>query len=40
MLKLKLWHFGVKSLLIVKDPDAAKDWGQKKKGAAENEIVR
>ena len=30
----------VKSLLIGKDSDARKDWKQKKKGAAEDELVR
>ena len=29
-----------KSLLTGKDPDAGKDWGQKEKGPAEDEIVR
>ena len=29
----------VKSWLIRKDPDAGKDWGQEKKGAAEDEMV-
>ena len=29
----------VKSLLIGKNPDAGKDWGQEKKGATEDEIV-
>ena len=28
-----------KSWLIGKDPDARKDWGQKEKGATENEVV-
>ena len=40
MLKLKLQYFGHlmwKSLLIGKDPDAGKDWGQEKKGAIEVE---
>ena len=35
-----LWPLDVKSLLIGKDPNAGKDWGQKEKGAAEDEIVR
>ena len=49
MLKLKLQYFGYlmqradsleKTQLIGKDPDAGKDWRQKEKGAAEDEIVR
>ena len=36
---LKLWP-PYKSRLIGKDLDAGKDWRQKKKGAAEDEIVR
>ena len=42
MLKLKLEHFGhfdTKSWLTGKDPDAGKDWGQKEKGATEDEMV-
>ena len=42
-LKLKLQYFGhltTKSLLTGKEPDAGKDWRQKKKGAAEDEMVR
>ena len=42
MLKLKNQYFGppnVKSQLIGKDPDAGKDWGQKEKGATEDEMV-
>ena len=35
-----LWPPDVKSQLIRKDPDAGKDWRQKKKGAAEDEMVR
>ena len=35
-----LWPPDVKSQLIGKDPDPGKDWGQKEKGAAEDEIVR
>ena len=34
-----LWPPDVKSWLIGKDPDAEKDWRQKDKGAAEDEIV-
>ena len=35
-----LWPPDVKSWLIRKDPDAGKDWRQKEKGAAEDEMVR
>ena len=35
-----LGPFNVKSQLIGKDPDAGKDWRQKEKRAAENEMVR
>ena len=35
-----LWPPDAKSWLIGKDPDAGKDWGQKEKGAAEDEMVR
>ena len=41
-LKLKLQYFGhlmQKSQLIGKDSDAGKDWGQKDKGATEDEMV-
>ena len=34
-----LWPPEAKSWLIGKDPDGGKDWGQKEKGATENEIV-
>ena len=34
------WPPHVKNLLIGKDPDAGKDWGQEEKGTAEDEIVR
>ena len=34
-----LWPSDVKSWLIGRDPDARKDWGQKEKRAAENEMV-
>ena len=34
-----LWPPPAKSLLIVKDPDAGKDWGQEEKGMAEDEMV-
>ena len=36
---LILWPPDVKNWLIGKDPDAGKDWRQKKKGAAEDEMV-
>ena len=39
MLKLKLQYF-VKNQVIGKDTDAGKDWGQKEKKAAEDEMVR
>ena len=35
-----LWLPDVKSWLIGKDPDAGKDWGQKKKRVEEDEMVR
>ena len=35
-----LWPPDVESQLIGKDPDAGKDWKQKKKGAVEDELVR
>ena len=35
-----LWPPDVKSWLIGKDPDTGKDWGQKEKRAAEDEMVR
>ena len=38
MLKLKLWPSGAKSWFIGKDPDAGKDWRQKKR-VAEDKIV-
>ena len=34
-----LWPPDVKSLLIGKDPDAGKDWGQDKEGSTEDETV-
>ena len=37
MLKLKLQYFGH---LMQRDPDAEKDWRQKEKGAAEDEMVK
>ena len=36
---LILWPADGKSQLIRKDPDAGKDWRQKEKGAAEDEMV-
>ena len=36
----KLWPPDAKSQLIGKDPDAGKDWRQKEKGVAEDEMVR
>ena len=35
-----LWLPDMKSQLIGKDPDAGKDWRQKEKGVAEDEMVR
>ena len=35
-----LWLLDEKSWLIGKDPDAGKDWKQKEKGVAENEMIR
>ena len=35
-----LWPSDTKSQLTGKDPDAGKDWRQKEKRAAEDEIVR
>ena len=40
MLKPILWLPDAKSQLIGEDPDAGKDWGQKEKGRAENEMIR
>ena len=43
MLKLKLqylWLPDVKSQLIGKDPDAGKNWRQKEKRVAEDEMIR
>ena len=34
-----LWPPDVKSWLIEKDPDAGRDWKQKEKGTAEDEMV-
>ena len=35
-----LWPPDAKSQLIRKDPDAGKDWGQKEKGVAEDNMIR
>ena len=35
----KLWPLDVKNYLIGKDPDAGKNWWQKEKEEAEDEIV-
>ena len=35
-----LWPPDAKSWIIGKDPDAGKDWRQKEKGAAEDEMIR
>ena len=35
-----VWPSDAKSQHIRKDPDAGKDWRQKEKGAAEEEVVR
>ena len=35
-----LWPPDVRSRLTGEDPDAGKDWRQKEKGAAEDEVVR
>ena len=34
-----LWPPHAKSLLIGKDPDAGRDWGQKEKGTTEDEMA-
>ena len=34
-----LWPPDAKSLLIGKDPDAGKEWGQEEKGMTEDEMV-
>ena len=34
-----LWPPDVKKWLILKDPDAGKDWGQEEKGTTEDEMV-
>ena len=35
-----VWPLDAKIQLIGKDPDAGKDWRQKEKGAAEDEVVK
>ena len=35
-----LWPPDVKNLLIGKDPDVGKDWRQKEKGEAEDDVLR
>ena len=37
---LVAWLSDVKNQLIGKDSDAGKEWGQKGKGVAEDEVVR
>ena len=39
MQKFQDWPLDAKSQLTGKDPDAGKYWGQKEKGAAEDEMV-
>ena len=34
-----LWPPAVKNLLIGKDPDAGRDWGQEEKGTTEDEMA-
>ena len=34
-----LWPLHAKSLLIGKDPDAGRDWGQEEKGTTEDEMA-
>ena len=38
-LKFQFWPLDVKNYLIGKDPDAGKNWWQKEKEEAEDEIV-
>ena len=38
--ELQILATNAKSLLIGKDSDARKDWGQKEKGVRENEMAR
>ena len=37
---LKLWPPDAESWLILKDPDAGKDWGPEEKGTTEDEMAR
>ena len=41
MLKLKLQYFGhlMRRVLVGKDPDGGRDWGQEEKGTAEGEMA-
>ena len=41
-MKLKLQYFGnlAQEVYSLEDPDAGKDWRQKEKGVAEDEMVR
>ena len=41
MLKLKLQYFGhlMQRVLVRKDPDAGRDWGQEEKGTTEDEMT-
>ena len=41
MLKLKLQYFGhlMQRVVIVKDPDAGRDWGREEKGTTEDEMA-
>ena len=41
MLKLKLQYFShlMQRVVIGKDPDAGRDWGQEEKGATEDEMA-
>ena len=34
-----VWLANLKNWLILKDPDAEKDWGEEKKGVTEDEMV-
>ena len=41
MLKLKLQYFGhlMRRVLVGKDPDGGRDWGQEEKGMTEDEMA-
>ena len=41
MLKLKLQYFGhlMRGVLVGKDPDGGRDWGQEEKGMTEDEMA-